>query len=106
MKSDSVASTNNDLYKAYTDYTIFSDGLRDRQGTLMNYSEWTQQQLYVFKTRQSLNNTSGNCYVTINCSTSVTIPTSVLILGLYDEYLTLSFDELARITTIKKDTTP
>ena len=96
-------STNNDLFKAFTDYTTFSDGLRDRNGSLMNWSEWQTQQIYIFKTRQTLNNVSGNCYVTINMTGNVTVPTSILVLGLYDEYLTLTFDELARITALKKE---
>ena len=93
-----VVGTTNDLFKAFTDYTVFSDsGYCDRSGSLMIYSEWSNQQMYVFKTKQTLNNTSGNCYDTVNCTAPVTIPTNILVLGLYDEYLSLTFDELFRM---------
>ena len=103
MKSDAAASNTNDLFKAFTDYTIFTDGLRDRNGTLMNWSQWLANQIYVFKTHQTMNSTNGTVYVTVNLSAAMTTPTSVMVLGLYDEYLSLTYDEYARITEIKKD---
>ena len=39
LKSDATASNTNDLFKAFINYTIFSDGMRDRNGTLMNWSQ-------------------------------------------------------------------
>ena len=48
---------------------------------------------------QGLNVTSGNVEVTINLSANLTIPTSVLILGLYDEWLSLSYYDQNRIMT-------
>ena len=89
--------------KAFADYTIFTDGYRDRSGLLMNASQWAANSIYVFKTRQSMNNTSGTCYVTINCNPSMTTPTNVVVLGLYDEYITIAYDEYSRITEVKTD---
>ena len=97
VDSTSPITTMNDLAKAFMDYTVFTDSLRSQVGSLMNYSQWLSQQIYVFKTVQSTNMTSGNVEVIINLSAPLAVPTSILVLGLYDEYLALRFDEHNRI---------
>ena len=54
---------NHQLFRAFTDYTIFSDSLRSGNGSLMDHSQWQNNQLYVFKLKHALNNTSGNISV-------------------------------------------
>jgi len=99
-------SNTNDLFKAFSDYTIFSDSIRDRSGSLLDYNKWQVQQIYIFKMRQGLNNANGNCYITINGTGAPTVNTSFMVLGLYDEYLTITYDNFARITEIKKEASP
>ena len=67
----------------------------------MSYSKWMQQLVYVFKLRQSKKNTNNNCYVTINCTNTPTPATSVLIMGLYDEYLHFEYDEYAKLSALR-----
>ena len=97
LQADTVSSNTNDLGKAFMDYTVFTDSLRSQVGSLMNFSEWVTQQIYVYKTVQSTNMTSGNVEVIINLSANLGVPTNVLVLGLYDEYLSLHYDEHNRI---------
>ena len=52
----------NDQGNAYTDYTVFTDSIRDRNGSLLSFSEWQANQIYVFKLKQNLNTTTGVCY--------------------------------------------
>ena len=54
-----------------------------------------------------MNTTTGDCYVTINtnATTGIASATSVFVMGLYDEYLTLKYDEYSRITSLDLDST-
>jgi hypothetical protein len=98
-------NSNFDLQKAFSDYTIFTDSIRDRSGSLLSFSKWQANQIYVFKTRQGLNAQNSNCYVTVNCST-VPVNCNIFVLGLYDEWITITYDEFSRITEIRKDASP
>ena len=55
-----------------------------------------------------MNPTTGDCYVTINTN-AITVgdasPTSVFVMGLYDEYVTLIYDEYSRITSLELNAT-
>ena len=97
-------SNTNDQGKAYSDYTVFTDSIRDRNGSLLSVSEWQANQIYVFKLKQNLNTTTGDCYVTVNTTANVAA-TNVFIMGLYDEYLTLKYDEYSRITSLELNST-
>ena len=81
-----LTSNTNDQGKAYGDYTVFTDSIRDRNGSPLSFSEWQANQIYVFKLKQNLNTTTGDCYVTINTNNDVTSSTNLFIMGLYDEY--------------------
>ena len=59
------------------------------------------------QTKKNLNTTTGDCYVTINTNAipagfGVASPTSVFVMGLYDEYLTLKY---SRITSLDLNST-
>ena len=103
LKSDAVASNTNDLFKAFTDYTIFTGGYRDRSGLLMSADQWAANKIFVFNLRGSLNNTNGTCYLNVNLSAPMTVATNVMVLGLYEEFVTLTYDEYSRITEVRKD---
>ena len=57
------------------------------------------------QTKQNLNITTGDCYVTINTTNDVTSSTNLFIMGLYIEYLTLKYDEYSRITSLELNST-
>ena len=57
------------------------------------------------QTKTKLNTTTGDCYVTINTNNDVTSSTNLFIMGLYDEYLTLKYDEYSRITSLDLNST-
>ena len=57
------------------------------------------------QTKTKLNTTTGDCYVTINTTNDVTTSTNLFIMGLYDEYLTLKYDEYSRITSLELNST-
>ena len=99
------ASNTNDQGKAYSDYTVFTDSIRDRNGSLLSFSQWQANQVYVFKLKQNLNTTSGDCYVTVNTTANTASATNVIIMGLYDEYLTLKYDEYSRIRSLELNST-
>ena len=61
--------------------------------------------IYVFKLKRSLNTTTGDCYVTVNTTANTASATNVIIMGLYDEYLTLKYDEYSRITSLELNST-
>ena len=105
LKDDIVtvgSFTNSDKINAFTDYTVFSDNLRTQSGSLMNYSQWCTQPIFVFKSRNKPNSVGGDAFVTVNCSPAAPMITTCVVLGLYDEWFTFSYDELSRITQINK----
>ena len=94
----------NDLFRSYMDYIVGTDSLRDRNGSLLDYSKWLVQQLYVFKSRQPLESLSNSC--TVSCevkSANAQQATNIFILGLYDEWLTIAFDDEARYISYAVD---
>ena len=102
LNTDS-SMNNNQLLKAYYDTIVACDGLRSQSGFLMSASQWIVNQLYVFKLKTTKNNTSGN--ISIECDLTSSIPSTMncnlICVGLYDEYLTLKFDEYARMNFLK-----
>ena len=82
---------------SYIEYVINTDSLRDRAGSLQDFLKWQVQQIYLFKTRQSIDNVGNSCSIqceikAINTAQS----TNMFILGLYDEYLSIGFDEFGQ----------
>ena len=83
--------------RVYTDYTIASDALRTPCGALMDFSQWTQNQVYVMKLKHELNNISGAVSVLIDLVRKpVDMSTSCLVMGLGDEFFTMKFDDLSQ----------
>ena len=90
------AVNTNDQSRAFTDYTLACDALRSQSGSLMNFSQWQNNQMYVYKLKHSLNNTSGNVSVLVELTATPATTSNCFILGLYDEYFTMKFDELTQ----------
>ena len=52
-----LASNTNDQGKAYSDYTVFTDSIRDGNGSFLSFSEWQSNQIRVqTKTNFEYNN--------------------------------------------------
>ena len=52
--------------------------------------------------KQSANDTSNIFSLTVNLTATSTVAFNAVILGLYDQYLTLGYDSLSRIDYINK----
>ena len=91
----------NDMFRVFQDYCVFSEGYRTGS-SLMNFSQFKANPLFVFKMKQSANDTSNIFSLTVNLTATSTVAFNAVILGLYDQYLTLGYDSLSRIDYINK----
>ena len=95
-----VRSSTNDLFRCYQDYCVMTDALRTPVGALMSYSQWMCNPLFVFKTHQSKNDTSNVYSIKVDLSAPLATPTDIYIVGLYDTYLTLEYDDMSRLKSM------
>jgi hypothetical protein len=93
-------SNTNDLFRCYQDFCTMTDALRTPVGSLMSYSQWMCNKLFVFKTHQSMNDTSKVYSVKVDLNGTLATPTDIYILGLYDNYLTLEYDDQSRLRSM------
>ena len=94
--------TNNDMGRAYYDFLVLSGAFKTGN-SIMTFSQFCAQPIFIFKTRNSPNDVgNNNAYLTVN-TTSTATNSSVLVLGMYDENLTLSYDEFNRLVGLKLD---
>ena len=82
----------NSTYRAYYDFCNFSDGLRDRNGVLLNSSQYMIAPIILFKTYQNPNNDDNTCLVSIDFKNSVS-GANVIVVGFYDETFDMEYDE-------------
>ena len=108
LQTDGVAgSTNtNDLFRCYQDYCIMTDALRTPCGALMSYSEWMCNPIFVFKNKSSLNDISNIFSIRVDLYGILAIPTNVVILGLYDSYISFDYNEYAEVTSMTPSSAP
>ena len=90
----------NDLFRCYQDYCTFSDALRTPIGALLTFSQWSANPLFVFKTHQTQNDTSNIFSVKVDLNGQLGVASNIFILGLYDDFLTLEYDEFSRIKSL------
>ena len=62
IKTIGIASTN-DLMKSFIEYVSNKDNLKDRPGALLDFSKYQVQNIYIFRTRQSIENLSSACSI-------------------------------------------
>ena len=55
---------------------------------------------FVFKTHQSKNDTSNVYSIKVDLSAPLATPTDLYIVGLYDTYLTLEYDDMSRLKSM------
>ena len=108
LQTDGVAgSTNtNDLFRCYQDYCIMTDALRTPCGALMSYSEWMCNPLFVIKNKSHLNDISNIFSIRVDLSGLLAIPTNIIVLALYDSYLTFDYNEYAEVTSMTPSSAP
>ena len=64
---------------------------------MMDFSQWTQNQVYLMKLKHKLSNVSGAVSVLIDLDHApVNMSTSCLVMGLGDEFFTMKFDDLSQ----------
>ena len=100
-----TVSNNNDMFRCYSEYLAFSDSFRDRNGSLMTYSQYLVQPVFIFKTRSSLNNINNMISVTCNLKTT-SASSNMFIMALYDNFVTCVYDELGRKSTVSVSAGP
>ena len=52
LTSVGSSNTSNDLFRAFYDFLVNSDSLRDRAGSLLNFEGWQIAPIFIFKTHQ------------------------------------------------------
>ena len=102
-----AGSTNtNDLFRCYQDYCIMTDALRTPCGARMAYSEWMCNPIFVFKNKSQLNDISNLFSIRVELNGILAIPTNIIVLGLYDSYLTFDYNEYAEVTSMTPSSAP
>lgn len=91
----------NDLARCYMDYCVMTNSFTS-YGTLLSYSQWVCQPIFVFKINQTQNDMSNIYSVRIDLNVALVVPTEVVILALYDTVLTLEYDAYARISSLSQ----
>ena len=92
------------MFRAYYDFIVNSDSLRDRAGALLNFESWQIQPIFIFKTHQPPNNDSNDCMVSAffnnQNSTGAENPgvvnCKILINGFYDDVLKIKYNEYGK----------
>jgi len=74
----------NSTYRSFYDFCNFSDGLRDRNGILLNSDQYIIAPVFLFKTYQNPNNEDNTCLITVDFKTTIT-GANLLVMGFYDE---------------------
>ena len=95
----------NDLSRAYYDMIVGTDSIRDRVGSLLNFSQWLVQKIFVFKSRQPIDNVSNAC--TIICEVGQnTSMTNIFVLGLYDEFMSVGLGDQSQYVSYEVSASP
>ena len=74
--------------------------MRTPIGALLTFSQWSANPLFVFKTHQTQNDTSNIFSVKVDLNGQLGVASNIFILGLYDDFLTLEYDEFSRIKSL------
>ena len=95
----------NDLSRAYYDMIVGTDSIRDRVGSLLNFSQWLVQKIFVFKSRQPIDNVSNACTITCEVGQNTSM-TNIFVLGLYDEFMSIGLGPNAEYTSYEVSAAP
>ena len=82
-------------YRSFYDFCNFSDGLRDRNGILLDASQYMVSPIVLFKTFQAPNNDDNTCLIVADFKSQVT-NCNILAMGFYDEVCKLNFDQYGK----------
>ena len=81
----------NSTYRSFYDMCNFSDGLRDRSGTLHTADTYVVSPLIIFKTHQLPDNDDNTCLISLDFKNTI-IGANLLVTGFYDETINLMYD--------------
>jgi hypothetical protein len=87
-----------DLFRAYADYLAYSQSYRDRNGSLLNMSEWCVSPIFVYNVTGLPNDISNEAIVNIQFYSTLS-NAKVLITGFYDTTCVLDYNEFGRCTS-------
>ena len=87
----------NGTFRSFMDFANFSDGLRDRNGTLLNADQYTVSPIMLFKTSQHPNNDDNQLLAVLDFKQAVT-GCYVLVMAFFDEIAKLAFDQYGKYT--------
>ena len=85
--------------------SIGTDSLRDRVGSLMNFSQWLVQKIFVFKSHQPIENVSNACTITCEVGQNTSM-TNIFVLGLYDEFMTVGLGNQSEFISYEISASP
>ena len=95
-------SNTNDLVRCYQDFCTMTDALRTQCGSLMSFSQWAANPIFMFKTHQTQNDTSNIFSVRVDFNGTMNTPSNIVIPGLYDTVLSLEYDSYSRISGLSQ----
>ena len=84
-------------YRSFYDFCNFSDGLRDRNGILLDASQYIVSPIVLFKTFQNPNNDDNTCLIVADFKSQVS-NCNILAMGFYDDVCKLNFDQYGKYT--------
>jgi len=103
LTSVGSSNTSNDLFRAFYDFLVNSDSLRDRAGSLLNFESWQIQPIFIFKTHQPPNNDDNTCLVSTYFNNNIAGGNStgvtnahLLVVGFYDDVLKMKYNEYGK----------
>ena len=83
-----------------------TDALRTPCVVLMSHSEWMCNPIFVFNNKSHLNDISNLISIRVELNGILAIPTNIIVLGLYDSYLTFDYNEYAELTSMTPSSAP
>ncbi len=83
-----------------------SDTLRTPCVAIMSYSEWACSPIFVFENKATMNDLSNIFSVKVDLTTQLVVATDVVVLGLYDSYLSFEYNEYGEVTTMTPSSAP
>ena len=92
-----VPNLSGGTYRSFMDYCNFSDGLRDRNGTLLTADQYIIAPIILFKTFQNPDNDSNTLLLSVDFKQQVT-GCNMIVVAFYDEVLSVNFDEFGKYT--------
>jgi len=89
------ATSSGSTYRSFYDFVNYSDGLRDRNGTLLTSDQWIVTPIILFKTFQAPDNDDNSCLISLDFKQSIS-GCNIFVCAYYDEVLSLAYDSYGK----------